>query len=269
MVSSFGLGGIEGRMMNHDQIVDSILLQAGYHPRDILIAHYKLQAASKAAAEGSASRVAAERLASMPWAFLYDLATAAKVSLMNLIKLFKNGKVVKFFSLMKWSMDKLFAMVKTGWKAWKGLQGVISEYLANTRIGQWTKEELAKLDAWLIKHPLVKKIGGPILAGLLLYLWFNMAFTGDPAFDFDMSDILMALSGGYSLVEMFAGPEGMKFLLAVVVGAGIGLSFPWPGPTSIQFVLAIISTLSKKVGVLVKRLSPEKIDEQAQSLIPV
>jgi hypothetical protein len=119
----------------------------------------------------------------------------------------------------------------------------ISEYLSKTKVGRWTEEKLKDLDAWLSNHPKLKKIAGIAVAALLIYIWFNMAFTGDFSYDFDMRDILLALSGTLTLSSIFAGKNGTKLLLLFATGV-IGLSFPWPGPSHIQFIGSVLVSLA-------------------------
>jgi hypothetical protein len=71
-----------------------------------------------------------------------------------------------------------------------------------------------------------------------------MSFTGDFAYDFDFSDILLAVGGKYSLGTIFGGPEGTRMLMLFATGV-IGLSFPWPGPTHVKFAAALINGLRK------------------------
>jgi hypothetical protein len=71
-----------------------------------------------------------------------------------------------------------------------------------------------------------------------------MSFTGDFNYDFNFSDILAAVNGKYSLTALFAGTEGTRMLLLFATGI-IGLSFPWPGPTHVKFVAALINGLRK------------------------
>jgi hypothetical protein len=93
------------------------------------------------------------------------------------------------------------------------------------------------------------------VAGLLVYLWFLISFTGDFEWDFDFSDAMSAL---------FAGKEGTKLLLAVALGTAIRVSFPWPGPTSVHFAGSVVYTLAKKFG---KRLTRKKKSCEGELLL--
>jgi hypothetical protein len=181
------------------------------------------------------------------WSFLVELKDIVKVKIMDLAKLFLNKVVFKFFAKIKFSMNYLFKLVKTGFKAYKEVIKAIGEYISKTKVGRWTEDKLKALDAFLAKHPKTKRIAGMAVAGILIYIWLNMTFTGNADYDFDMGDMILALGGGFTLSTLFAGPEGMALLTLFATGV-IGLSFPWPGPQHFQFIGAILYGSAKLVG---------------------
>ena len=186
------------------------------------------------------------------WSFIKELKDIVKVKLLDLIKLFKNKIVFKFFAKIKFSMNRLFSIVKKGFKAYKDVIKVIGEYIASTKVGRWTEEKLKELDEFLANHPRTKKMAGIAVAGILIYIWLNMTFTGNADYDFDMGDMILALGGGFTLSKIFAGPEGMALLTLFATGV-LGLSFPWPGPQHMQFVGAVIYGSAKLVGQKLKK----------------
>jgi hypothetical protein len=188
------------------------------------------------------------------WSFITGLKDLVKVKLVDLVKLFLDKTVFKFFAKIKFSMEWLFKLVKTGFKAYKEVIKAIGEYIASTKVGRWTEDKLKALDAFLAKHPKTKRIAGMAVAGILIYIWLNMTFTGNADYDFDMTDMILALGGGFSLSSLFAGPEGMALLTLFATGM-IGLSFPWPGPQHFQFIGAVLYGSAKLVG---KKLRKDK-----------
>jgi len=184
--------------------------------------------------------------------FVKNIAIILKKNFKDMVKFFKEKVVFKFFKAIKWSFDKIFSILKKGFQVFRDVQKVIFDYIANTAVGKWTTEELDKLDTYLKSHKKIKRLGGVAVSGMLMYIWFNMTFTGDFSYDFDMSDILTALAGKFSLSAIFGGPDGAKLLILFVTGV-IGMSFPWPGPSSVQFVSAIVLGIAKKVKA---KLSP-------------
>jgi len=181
------------------------------------------------------------------WSFIVKLKDIIKVKMVDMVKLFLNKLVFKFFAKIKFSLDYLFKLVKKGFKAYKEVIKAIGEYISSTKVGRWTEDKLKDLDAFLAKHPKTKRIAGLAVAGILIYIWLNMTFTGNADYDFDMGDMIMALGGGFTLSTLFAGPEGMALLTLFATGV-IGLSFPWPGPQHVQFIGAILYGSAKLVG---------------------
>lgn len=179
--------------------------------------------------------------------FINNIAQTLKVSVSDIAKIVSNKKVFTIFSKVQWSIIKLFELVKSGYKIYLSLIDTISEYVSNTKVVKWTEKELQKLDEFLKKHPKTKRLAGMAVAGLLIFIWFNMTFVGNYKYDFDMSDAISAFSGSFTLSKLFSGPNGVKLLLLFASGSLLGLTFPWPGAASKQFISAVIYTLARKV----------------------
>jgi hypothetical protein len=175
--------------------------------------------------------------------FIKDLSSKLSLKLTDVMKLFANKSVFQFFQKIKWNLDYLFKIVKDGHRAYTQVISAISEYVAKTKVGKWTEDKLKDLDKWLQNHPKLKRIGGIVVAGLLIYIWFNMTFIGDAKYDFNLTDAYAALSGKFSLANLFAGTSGTQLLLLFATGV-IGISFPWPGPASVKFLYAMIKSLA-------------------------
>lgn len=176
--------------------------------------------------------------------FVKDLASNISINIKDLAKLFMNRTVFNFFSKIKWSFEFVFDLAKKGLKIYREVLDAIGEYVAKTKVGKWTEDTLNDLDNFLKTHPKIKRIAGIGVAALLIYIWFNMTFTGDFEYDFNLVDVLAALGGKFSLSQIFAGKDGMKLLLLFATGV-IGLSFPWPGPTSVKFLIAVVKSIAQ------------------------
>jgi len=175
--------------------------------------------------------------------FVKDLASNISINIKDLAKLFMNRSVFNFFSKIKWSFEFVFDLAKKGLKIYREVLDAIGEYVAKTKVGKWTEDTLNDLDNFLKTHPKIKRIAGIGVAALLIYIWFNMTFTGDFEYDFNLVDVLAALGGKFSLSQIFAGKDGMKLLLLFATGV-IGLTFPWPGPTSVKFITAVVQSIA-------------------------
>lgn len=184
--------------------------------------------------------------------WLSDLAKATKVRLSDLVQLFKDTRVYRIFAAVGWSMQRLHDLLRRGFAAYRTLLGAVAEYAAQTRVGRWTEDKLRGLDAWLQRHPKLARIGGLAVAGLLVYIWFHMTFTGDATYDFGMDDVLKALSGEFSLAKLFSGRDGMKLLMLFATGM-LGLSFPWPGSPGVLFTASVVQSLARKFGARLRK----------------
>ena len=187
-----------------------------------------------------------------------DAADKIGIDFGDLMKIFKDRRIFGFFSKIGWSFVKLYELVKKGFKLANTLSNVIAEYIAKNKVVQWTTEKLKDLDKYLSEHPKTRMIVGIAVAAILIYIWLNMTFVGDPSYDFNMGDILLAMAGKMTLANIFGGAGGVKLLMLFATGL-VGLSFPWPGPTSIKFVGAIVGSLihmsKKKFPELKAKLS--------------
>jgi hypothetical protein len=192
--------------------------------------------------------------------FIKELSDKIGANFIDLAKVFKNTKVFKFFTRIGWSFSKLWKLLNIGFNKIHDILNAISDYVAKTKVGKWKEEKLRDLDDFLQKHPKTKRIAGVAVAGILAFIWFNMTFTGSLEYDFGMDDLLAALAGKMSLSQIFAGKDGIKLLMLFATGFFGGITFPWPGPAKIQFVIAILSTLIKKLAIKTKLALQEGVD---------
>ncbi len=183
--------------------------------------------------------------------FIKDLADKTMMNMVDLFKIFKDKKVFKFMSYFGWSINKLFAFVRKGFKEYHKVINILTKKIHESKAGQKWDAFVLDMDTFIKNHPYLKRLGGVAVASILAYIWFNMTFTGSVEYDFNMNDMLLALAGNYSLVDIFSGAEGIKLLMFFVTGK-MGLTFPWPGASAIQFILAVTVALSIMAGVKVK-----------------
>tara|TARA_B100000214_G_scaffold10058_1_gene7206 strand:+ start:4817 stop:5572 length:756 start_codon:yes stop_codon:yes gene_type:complete len=114
------------------------------------------------------------------------------------------------------------------------------EKLHKTKAFQALHKGTIKVDEFLEKNPVLKKMGGPVVAGALAYQWLNMSFSGDFDDDFNVDTLVEALQGNYSIEELLGSPDGLKACTQLVAGMATGglLSFPWHSKMNIAFALA-------------------------------
>lgn len=187
--------------------------------------------------------------------FVKNIANQLGTSIDSLVALFKNKEVFKFFSKIDWSLENLFKILKKGYVLYKEVQEVVFGYISKLGPFKHTGELLSTVDEWLLNHPKLKHVAGIAVAGLLTYAWFKCSMTGDPLTDFDMSDIISAFTGHFSLEDLFTGPGGVKLITLLVAGTLTG-GFPWPSVDNVKFVGALVATLAVKVGVKYTKHKP-------------
>jgi hypothetical protein len=250
-----------------ERVAVSFQFQSGVNPSEVLVRYYDGLTRSMVASDvvlASEYREARDIIARVNPQFFIDLARTIKTSLSDIVQLFKDRNVVRFFDKVGWSFKGIWEALKGGFRVYVTVHEVIGEYLAKTKAGRLTREQLIKLDEYLQEHPRTKRLGGVAIGLMLLYLWSTMADTGDPDFDWDISEIVGGLTGKYTMAKIFSGPDGMRLLAAIAVGAA-GLSFPWPSANAVGFIMGMVRLLAKKVGARL-RLMRRKPEEEVKQL---
>lgn len=120
----------------------------------------------------------------------------------------------------------------------KGLLKVFAE-LAKTDAVRNLRKGAKLADEFLAAHPILTRVTGAVLAGLLLYMWLTMSFTGDIDSDFDVAHIGQALLGHFSLQDFFSD-TGLLDLFLFTVGLTTGLSFPWLATSLGNLLVAVV-----------------------------
>jgi hypothetical protein len=167
------------------------------------------------------------------------------ISIDKIAVAFKQRDVFKLLKAFRFSLASIL-------RAMKSLNTLIHSGLV-TAIRQFTRSDLfqkvkkgvATIDEVFDEYPVLKKLAGPALAALLLFVWLNMSFTGSFDSDFDFTDIIGALNGHFSLTDLFASDSGLANLLLFAVGFATGLSFPWLAESSYNMIVALLYTAIK------------------------
>lgn len=191
-----------------------------------------------------------------------DIASQAKVGVQELILAFKNKDLYALFKALHFNL-------KTLWKAIheftslipKGITKVFED-LHKSGVLDAPIKGIKAVDEILNKYPLLKKLAGPAIAGLLLYMWLSMSFLGNPDWDFDMTTIIQALLGHFTIYDLFASPEGLATVTSFLIGTLTGISFPWLASNIANLVIALIYTS-------VKNMHNNDLTRSLRSLIPL
>jgi len=154
---------------------------------------------------------------------------------------FKAKNVYALMKAIKFNIALLFkGVIEAGKLVDRGLLKVVQQ-VTRSETFQKVKQGVIKFDALLDEHPILKKVAGVALAGLLFWIWLNMSFTGNASSDFDLSMVGAALFGKYSLEDLFTSDEGV-YMIALLLPGIMGISFPWLGHKVANLILAIAYT---------------------------
>lgn len=145
----------------------------------------------------------------------------------------------------------------------KGILELFRE-LHKSKIVQKIHSGVMTVDEVLDKYPLLKRCTGPVIAGLLFYLWLNMSFTGKFDADFDISDVINALRGQFTISDIISTPEGLMRLFLLLTGPTI--SFTWLSSSMMNVMMAVLFTATAKTNHPVTVKVRSKISKHMERL---
>lgn len=164
-----------------------------------------------------------------------------EISIKQIISAFKQTKVFAILKHFGFSLAKIASAINQGISLVdKGILKVFKE-LGKTDTIKKLKSGVLKIDDIINKYPILNRITGVAVAGILVMIWLNMSFAGNFAEDMDLSPVFKALTGSFSLTDLFASASGAKMLTLLTVGlssAGL-ISFPWLMKSSANLAMAI------------------------------
>lgn len=163
-----------------------------------------------------------------------------KIGINEVVKAFKERSVFNILKSFGFMITKMLKSLNELTKFIRnGILDIFKE-MSKSRIIQKLKSGAIKIDELLDRYPLLKKVTGLALAGLLLWMWLNMTFIGDLDYDFNFSDIILALTGKFTINELFFSPSGL--MLITLFGMGSLISFPWLGHSVLNLSMALVYT---------------------------
>lgn len=188
---------------------------------------------------------------------IQDIVDDFKVDVRDIVELFKSRELFKIMKTIG------FSMVVKSFRAYSNLISAplheAFRELHDTVVVQkltMNKDTIAK---FLDIHPIIRKLSGVALAGLLLYLWLNMTFVGAIGFDMDLSNIADAFRGSYTVEDFLTSPDLVKYATLFITGTITGLSCSWLGSSIYNLVLAVVYTVGKKKKPELSALVAKKI----------
>lgn len=181
-----------------------------------------------------------------------DVADEVGASIEDIILAFRSKDMFAVLRAVRFNIMKLFNAVKKFAQLYSsGLQSVFKQ-MHDAGWFDKLRSGAAAVDELLETYPILRKLAGPAIAGLLLYIWFNMSFIGNPAYDLDITYILAAVVGNFSIEELFASPSGVQMLSLLALNTATGLGAAYLGANLANFLLGLIYT-----GLKHLKVSPE------------
>jgi hypothetical protein len=168
-----------------------------------------------------------------------------QIGIGTLVQAFKQRNVYAILKAFKFNFQLMWKAIKALHQYEEdGLLKVFKE-LHKGRIFQKLKSGAVIIDDVLNRYPILKDVSGIAIAGLLLYIWLTGSLIGNADYDLDISPILAALHGDYSIADLFASPAGLENLALFAFGFMTGLSVPWLGSSLYNILLALSYTAVK------------------------
>lgn len=153
--------------------------------------------------------------------------------------------VYEILKILKFNLQMLFKAIGAAQKLIvNGILKVLSSVVTQDNIILF-RAKLIKIDDFIKKYPILKYLTGIALCGLLFWMWMNMTFIGDFDFDFDLTTAFLALTGSYTLYNLFGTDEGLLFLGLFFTGIFTPINFNWVLATPVLIPIMIIYTVSK------------------------
>jgi len=189
--------------------------------------------------------------------FIQEIVKITGNNLKNMIEFFKDKQIFKIFKVIGFSISKIVKLYKEGVSVYNNIQDLLAKKIASLGGVKYIKRNLKQLDDWFNTNPTMKRIGGFGVAGLLFHIWLNMSYTPDIEYSLDFTDMINALMGKFSMVELFATESGIAMLIYLASGMLLGVSFPIPGTQITQIITGVVWSSYKLVKP--KNVTLEKI----------
>jgi len=225
------------------------------------------------------------------WEFIKAIAVHAKARIKDIVNMFKNKSIFKFFSLSNFNLETLKKNLKKAYQAYVNIAHALPNLVMKlVELGLKTDDPkvlasrekrkvlLQAVNEWIKEHKTILRVSGIIFAGILVLVWLQVGLTGDVQYDVDFSEFFLALAGKLTFVDFIMNREqGLKWIILAVIGT-VGLNF---GPLAllgkIKPVLdgkaawlgyAVIKALADKIKMRIgKGNDPASVKSAEQDLV--
>lgn len=177
---------------------------------------------------------------------MQKIASEFKLNIKDLVEAFKQKEIFNLLKAFSFNIGLIFRSILELTKLIRNGLLSVFKVLYETKAIQKIRQGVLKIDEVLNRYPLLKKVAGITLAGLLIFIWLNMTFIGNFDYDFNFTDTLAALKGTFSLADLFISPEGLMLITLFGTGTIFGISIAWLGSSVYNLILALVYTIYYK-----------------------
>lgn len=164
-----------------------------------------------------------------------------------LISAFKQKNMFLLLKAVSFNIKVIGKAIVEFLNLWKeGVESVF-ETLEKNKVFEKLKSGAMKIDEVVGQYPILAKISGIALAGLLLIVWLHKTHLGNPVQDFDLSFITDALKEKLTFQEAFASIDGLESAVMLALHATTGFSVHWFEGTLLNIAVALAFTAFKAI----------------------
>lgn len=158
---------------------------------------------------------------------IQQVAHSIGAEVTEIIDLFRTKPMLAFLKAIRFSLKTIVTPLREFSKLYKDGILKVFEHIHQTKAFQKIHSGAMKIDEFLDEYPVLRRLAGPAVAGLLIWMWLSGNFTGNPELDMDLSAIVKAaLAGQWSVADLFTSKQGLAALGLLFTG----LFEPWPSP---------------------------------------
>lgn len=171
---------------------------------------------------------------------LNKIARKVNLGVASIIIAFYDPSIYNIVRAFRFNFSAMFEAVSGASEILRaGLYDVLTD-LSNTETIHAIGSGALKIDVLQDKYPILRKLTGPMLAGMMIYMWLSMTFIGSFKYDMNLKNIALAAGGKYTLRDLLSNNDGRSII--VLFGTGSVVSFPWLGAAMINLGMALIYT---------------------------
>jgi hypothetical protein len=190
---------------------------------------------------------------------IHHVSDNLKISKDAVVKAFNEPKLSNMLEACGYSFATMYGAFHMGHKiAEEGALHVIAHFAEHTalhKLAHKSSHKAKAIDDFINKYPVMKKVTGPALAGLILY-GYTLTEPHKLA-DWDLSKVKHALTGDFGVTDFMNTPEALYLGTHVATGKALSLTALAENVTTLSIGLtctAILQSSNPKMQALGKTI---------------